>query len=95
MSMSYLLIIIIGAVVGFVAGQYLKGSEHGSGIDALAGALGGGFFVLLSRVVGPAGAAGWFMSTIVTVIGAVVTLFIMRQVMIHKQPAPVTRARRR
>jgi uncharacterized membrane protein YeaQ/YmgE (transglycosylase-associated protein family) len=93
--MSYLFIVVIGAVVGFVAGQYLKGSEHGSGIDILVGAVGGAVFVLLSRVVGPAGAAGYFMSTIVTVIGAVVTLFIMRQVMIHKQPTPVTRARRR
>ncbi len=92
--MSYLIIVIIGAVVGFVAGQYLKGSEQGRGVDALAGALGGAFFVLLSRVVGPAAAAGWFMSTIVAVIGAVVTLFILRQVMIHKS-VPVTRGRRR
>src|SRR6202022_773758 len=64
-GMSYLLIIIVRAVVGFIAGQYLKGSEHGSGIDALAGGIGGCHFVLLSRVVGPAAAAGWFMSTII------------------------------
>ena len=82
--MSYLLIVIIGAIVGFIAGQYLKGSEHGRGIDALAGALGGCLFVLLSRVVGPAASAGWFMSTVVTAVGAVVTLFILRQVMIRK-----------
>jgi uncharacterized membrane protein YeaQ/YmgE (transglycosylase-associated protein family) len=90
--MSYLFIVVIGAVVGFVAGQSLKGSEHGSGLDALAGALGGGLFVLLSRIVGPAAAAGWFMSIIVTIIGAVVTLFVMRQVMIRK---PKAAARRR
>jgi uncharacterized membrane protein YeaQ/YmgE (transglycosylase-associated protein family) len=91
--MSYLLVVIIGAIVGFLAGQYLKGAAHGRGLDALAGALGGGFFVLLSRIVGPSAAAGWFMSMIVAAIGAVATLFIMRQVMIRK-PVP-TRARRR
>ena len=91
--MSYLLIVVISAAVGFVAGQSFKGSEHGSGIDTVAGALGGCILVLLSRVVGPAAAAGWVMSTIVAVIGAVVTLFVMRQVMIRK-PVPTTRARR-
>ncbi len=91
--MSYLLIVVIGALVGFVAGQYLKGSEHGSGVDALVGAVGGCLAVLLWRVVGPAAAAGWVMSTIVAVVGAVVTLFLIRQVMIS--PAPATRARRR
>ena len=92
--MSYLLIIIIGAVVGFIAGQYLKGSEHGNVIDAVAGGLGGCVFVLLSRVVGPAGAAGWFMSTIVTIIGAVLTLFLVRQFMIRRAVA-VPKPRRR
>jgi uncharacterized membrane protein YeaQ/YmgE (transglycosylase-associated protein family) len=92
--MSYLLIVVIGALVGFVAGQYLKGSEHGSGVDALVGTVGGCLAVLLSRVVGPAAAAGWVMSTIVAVVGAAVTLFLIRQVMISK-PAPATRARRR
>ena len=92
--MSYLLIIIIGAVVGFIAGQYLKGSEHGKVIDAVAGGLGGCVFVLLSRAVGPAGAAGWFMSTIVTIIGAVLTLFLVRQFMIRRAVA-VPKPRRR
>jgi len=92
--MAYLLIIVIGAVVGFVAGQYLKGSEHGSGVDALEGAVGGFLAVLLSRIVLPAATAGWIMSAIVAAIGAVVTLFLVRQVMVSK-PAPATRARRR
>ncbi|MDQ6799727.1 MAG: GlsB/YeaQ/YmgE family stress response membrane protein [Acidobacteriota bacterium] len=92
--MSYLIVIIVGAVVGFVAGQYLKGSEHGKAIDAVVGGVGACVFVLLSRMVGPAGAAGWFMSTVVTIIGAVLTLFIMRQFMIRKA-VPVSKPRRR
>ena len=93
--MSYLLVVIIGAVVGFVAGQYLKGSEHGSGIDAVGGGIGGAVAVLLSRLVGPAAAAGWFMSTIVTAVGAVGTLFLIRQFMISKPAPAAARARRR
>jgi uncharacterized membrane protein YeaQ/YmgE (transglycosylase-associated protein family) len=92
--MSYLIIVIMGAIVGFIAGKYMKGSEHGSALDVGVGALGGCVFVLLSRMVGPAGAAGWFMSTIVTIIGAVLTLFIMRQFMIRKAVA-VSKPRRR
>ena len=92
--MSYLLIIVIGALVGFVAGQYLKGSEHGSGVDALEGGVGGFLAVLLSRIVLPAAAAGWFVSTIAAAVGALVTLFLVRQVMISK-PAPATGPRRR
>jgi len=92
--MSYMIVVIVGAIIGFIAGKYLKGSEHGSGIDAAAGALGGCVFVVLSRVVGPAAAAGWFMSTVVTIIGAVVTLFILRQFMLRKAVA-VSRPGRR
>ena len=92
--MSYLLIVVIGAIVGFVMGQYLKGSQHGSALDGLIGALGGCLAVVLSRVVGPAAASGWIMTAIVAGIGAVVTLFLSRQFMISK-PAHATRARRR
>ena len=82
--MSYLIIVILGAVVGFISVQYMKGSEHGSALDAGVGALGGCVFVVVSRMVGPEGATGWLMSTIVTIIGAVLTLFIMRQIMLRK-----------
>ena len=92
--MSYLIIVIVGAVVGFIAGQYLKGSQHGSALDAGVGALGACVFVVISRMVGGAGAAGWLMSTIVTVIGSVLTLFILRQFMIRKEVA-VSKPRRR
>ncbi len=87
--MSYFLVIIIGAVVGFVAGQYIKGNEHGPAIDLIAGGVGACVAVLLSRVVGPAAATGIFMSVIVTIIGSVLTLYIARQVMKSKTvPAP-------
>jgi uncharacterized membrane protein YeaQ/YmgE (transglycosylase-associated protein family) len=92
--MSYLLIIIVGAIVGYIAGQYIKGNEHGVGVDVLAGGLGACLAVLLSRIVGPAAAAGWFMSTIIAGIGAVVVLYAVRQV-IKPKPVPAARISRR
>ncbi|HEY8133436.1 MAG TPA: GlsB/YeaQ/YmgE family stress response membrane protein [Thermoanaerobaculia bacterium] len=92
--MSYLIIVVIGAVVGFIAGQYLKGSEHGAGIDVAAGGVGGILAVFLSRFVGPAAAAGFFMSAVVAIIGAVAALYVMRQVMKPKA-VPVPRPGRR
>jgi uncharacterized membrane protein YeaQ/YmgE (transglycosylase-associated protein family) len=92
--MSFLLVIIIGAVVGFIAGQYIKGNEHGPAIDLVAGGIGACAAVLLSRVVGPTAAGGTLMSVMVTIVGAILTLFIMRQVLKSK-PVPTPRTGRR
>lgn len=92
--MSYLMIVILSALVGVVAGKYLKGSEQGSGIDALAGAVGGCLAVALSRVMTVA-ATGYMMSIIVSVAGAFLALYAMRQMMKAKTvPAPIVRKRR-
>ena len=92
--MSYLFIIIIGAVIGFVAGQYVKGSELGPVPDIGAGAIGAFVAVLLSRLVGPAGASGFVVSFAVSVIGAIALLYVMRRFMKEK-PLPAARVRRR
>jgi uncharacterized membrane protein YeaQ/YmgE (transglycosylase-associated protein family) len=92
--MSYLFIVIIGAIVGFIAGQYLKGSEHGPAFDVAAGAAGAVVAVLLSRIVGPAAAAGFIMSPIVAGIGAVLGLYGVRQFMKPKL-VPAARTGRR
>jgi uncharacterized membrane protein YeaQ/YmgE (transglycosylase-associated protein family) len=91
--MSYLFVVIIGAVVGFVAGQYLKGSELGPGPDLAAGAVGALVAVLLVRFVGPAAASGLVMSMIISVLGAVGSLYGMRR-FTKPAPAPVKRRRR-
>jgi uncharacterized membrane protein YeaQ/YmgE (transglycosylase-associated protein family) len=91
--MSYLLVVIIGAVIGFIAGQYIKGNEHGPVIDLVAGGVGACVAVLLSRVMMTA-ASGTVMSVVVTIIGSVLTLFIARQVFKVKDvPAPRTSRR--
>jgi len=93
--LSYLMIVILGALVGVVGGKYLKGSEHGSGIDAVAGGVGGCLAVALIRVMSPAAGAGSVMSIIVGIVGALLALYAMRQVLKAKAvPAPVVRRRR-
>ncbi|HKB80545.1 MAG TPA: hypothetical protein VKH35_12605 [Thermoanaerobaculia bacterium] len=93
--MSYLLIVILGALVGFIAGKYLKGSEHGSAFDTVAGAVGGCLAVALSRMMSPAAALGYMTSIVVAASGAILALYGMRQVMKTKAvPAPVVRRRR-
>ena len=91
--MSYLFIVIIGAITGWIAGQYFKGSEHGVGIDLVAGAAGACVAVLLSRMMGPAAAAGFVMSAVVSVIGGIAALYGMRKVMVPKAVPVRTRKR--
>ena len=91
--MSYLLVVIIGAVVGFIAGQYIKGNENGPAVDLVAGGVGACVAVLLSRIVMDA-ASGTVMSVVVTIIGSVLTLFIARQVFKVKD-VPAARTSRR
>jgi uncharacterized membrane protein YeaQ/YmgE (transglycosylase-associated protein family) len=93
--MSYMFIVVIGAVAGWLAGQILKGSEHGVGIDIAAGAIGGCLAVLLSRLVGPAGVSGLMLSSVITIIGAVASLYATRLYMKSRTPVPVVRSRRR
>ena len=92
--MSYLFIVVIGAVAGWATGQYLKGSELGLGPDLAAGAIGAAVTVLFVRMVGPAGASGFLISAIVAILGAVASLYIMRSYMKAKA-VPVARPRRR
>lgn len=92
--MSYLLVAVIGVIVGFVAGQYIKGDEHGMGTNLAAGAVGGVILVLLSRLAGPEMFAGYVASTLVAAAGAVGGVFAKRHFMKPK-PVPVrARARR-
>lgn len=91
--MSYLFIVIIGAIVGYVAGQYLKGSELGSFPDIAAGAIGAGVAVLLARLVGPEAASGFLISALVATLGAFGMLYGMRH-FTKEAPVPVRRPRR-
>jgi uncharacterized membrane protein YeaQ/YmgE (transglycosylase-associated protein family) len=92
--MSYLFIVVIGAVGGWIAGQFVKSTEHRVEFDALVGAAGSMVAVFLVRMVGPASAGGFLVSAIVAVIGVIVSLYAMRQFM--KAPlVPAPRGRRR
>ena len=92
--MSYLLIVVIGVVAGWLSGQSVKGNENGVGVDLAAGAVGACVLVVLARLVGPEAFAGYFMSTILAIAGAAGAVFATRYFMKPK-PVPVrARARR-
>ena len=92
--MSYLFVIIIGAIAGWVAGQYVKGSELGLAPDLIAGAAGAALAVLITRIIGIEAATGFLMSLVVSVIGGLVGLFSMRHAT-KEAPVPVKSRRRR
>ena len=93
--MSYLFVVAIGAVAGFVFGLQMKGSDLPAGLDAAAGAVGGALVVLLSRLVLAEAAAGFFMSFVVAIIGGALGVYAMRKYMKSKEaPVPVVRRRR-
>jgi uncharacterized membrane protein YeaQ/YmgE (transglycosylase-associated protein family) len=71
--------IIVGILAGFLAGQIMKGSGYGIFVDLLLGLLGGmvGGFVL--SLVG-IGATGLIGSLLVSTFGAVLLIWIVRQV---------------
>ena len=93
--MAYMFVVIIGAVAGWVAGQYFKQEDNPMALDFVAGAIGAGVAVLLSRLVGPVAATGFVMSALVAIIGGVTGLYGMRRYMKATAPPPPPVRRRR
>ena len=91
--MSYLLIVVIGTVAGWIGGQYIKGNEEGMGIDLLCGAIGAVVAVAIVRMASDA-ASGWMISVVIAVIGSIGSLFAMRKIM-KARLVPETRSRRK
>lgn len=89
--MSYLIVMVIGVITGWVGGMYIKGSEMGILPDLIAGGVGAAAVVALSRVVGMGD--GFMMSAVLASVGALGTLYAMRMALKEK-PVPVTRRRR-
>ncbi len=92
--MSYLLIVVIGTVAGWVGGQFLKGNEEGIMIDLIAGAVGAVVVVLIARAVGSAAMSGYTISTVLAIAGAFGSLYATRRFM-KARLVPAPRPRRR
>jgi len=76
--MDLIWFIVIGAVAGWLAGQFMKG--HGFGLvgDIIVGVIGAFLGAYLFRISGIALGGGLVGSLIVAFVGAVVLLFIVR-----------------
>ena len=91
--MSYLFVVVLGAIAGWIAGQVFKGNDNmGIMPDLAAGAAGAIVMVFLARVFAGVAAAGYVVSTIVAIAGGAATLYAMRYVM-KETPVPVRRRR--
>ena len=91
--MSYMFIVVIGAVAGWLGSQIFKGSEHGIGLDIAAGTIGAVILVLISRMV-TASASGMVMSSLVAIIGGIGSVYAVRMFMKSREvPVPVRRRR--
>ena len=82
--MSDVYIGLIGAVIGFVMGQFVTGSRQAIVIDVFAGAIAAWITVVLCRVVVPVAANEPVMTVIVAVAGAVVILLVMNRFLREK-----------
>jgi uncharacterized membrane protein YeaQ/YmgE (transglycosylase-associated protein family) len=92
--MSWVFIGLIGALTGWLMGQFVTGSRQSIAVDLIAGAIGAWVTVVLSRLVVPVTASGPLMSAIVAVIGAIVMLFVMNRFLRDKL-MPASRPSRR
>ena len=76
--MSLLWFIIIGAIAGWLAGQFMRGNGFGLLGDIIVGVIGAFLGAYLFRITGVGVGGGLIGSLIVAFIGAVVLLFIVR-----------------
>jgi len=74
---SFILFIIFGAIIGWLAGQLFKGSGFGFWVNVLVGIVGsvfgGWLFGKLGLHLGP----GWLGGVIMGVIGAIILLWLL------------------
>jgi uncharacterized membrane protein YeaQ/YmgE (transglycosylase-associated protein family) len=70
--------LVVGAIAGFLAGQFMKGSGYGLGMNIVIGIVGAFIGGFLMTVLGIGGEAGLVGSIVVAFIGAVVLIWLVR-----------------
>lgn len=70
--------LIIGAIAGWLAGQFVKGSGFGLLADILVGIVGAFIGGWLAGLLGINAGGGWIVSIITATVGAVILLFVIR-----------------
>ncbi len=76
--MALLWFVVIGAIAGWLAGQFMKGNGFGLVGDIIVGVIGSFIGAFLFRSVGSNLGGGLIGSLIVAFVGAVVLLFVVR-----------------
>jgi uncharacterized membrane protein YeaQ/YmgE (transglycosylase-associated protein family) len=76
--MGLLWFVIVGAIAGWLAGQFMKGNGFGLLGDIVVGIIGAFIGGYLFRAVGAEIGGGFIGSVVVAFLGAVVLLFVIR-----------------
>ena len=92
--MSYLLVVVVGTIAGWIGSQYIKGNEEGVMIDLICGAIGAVVAVAIARMLASAAASGWMVSIVVAILGSLASLWAVRRFM-KMRLVPATRPRKR
>jgi uncharacterized membrane protein YeaQ/YmgE (transglycosylase-associated protein family) len=72
--------LIVGAIAGWLAGQFMRGGGYGLLGDIVVGIIGAFLGGFLLSVLGIGGSAGFVGSIVVAFIGAVVLIAILRAI---------------
>ena len=91
--MSYLWIVVLGAVAGFIASKSMKESDYGVGIDLAVAVVGAVVLTVVLRMLMSDSASGLVASAIITILGSVGSLIVARR--FFMTPALVVKPRRR
>jgi uncharacterized membrane protein YeaQ/YmgE (transglycosylase-associated protein family) len=78
--MTYVIVLLVGAIAGWLAGQNMKGAGYGLVADIAIGLLGGLIGAWLFSEIGIGGVAGVIGIIVAAVIGAIALIAIFRAV---------------
>lgn len=70
--------LVIGAIAGWLAGQFTKGGGFGLLVDIIVGIVGAFVGGWLAGVLGISIGGGWIASIVTATVGAIILLFLIR-----------------
>ena len=77
MTMEILYVIIVGAIIGWIAGKIMKGGGFGFIVNMIVGIIGSMIGSFTFKQLGVQAEGGLLIDVIVGVIGAIILLFIV------------------
>ncbi|MCR5306268.1 MAG: GlsB/YeaQ/YmgE family stress response membrane protein [Oscillospiraceae bacterium] len=73
--------VVLGALIGFIAGKLMETKDNGFIVNAIIGIAGGFIGGLIGNLLGIGN--GWIMSIILSIVGACLLIFVLRKIFNH------------